>query len=95
MIILNDEKIVLGRGHESDVRINDISVSRAHATLTFNKGKICVRDLKSKFGTLALIKNYINMKENRMHLQIGRSYLDVGLMNFKDFERLRANKYIN
>jgi len=67
VIILEDEKITLGRGHESDVRINDISVSRQHAVLIFdsNTGKITIRDLKSKFGTLALIKNDLKIKEKK------------------------------
>lgn len=29
----------LGRGHESDLRINDISVSRCHAIVKFKEGK--------------------------------------------------------
>jgi len=67
VIQLEDNKITLGRGHESDVRINDISVSRSHASLIFNpsNGKICIRDLKSKFGTLVLIKNNLPVKEKK------------------------------
>jgi len=32
----NTEKIILGRGHGSDVRINDISVSRVHDSKEHN-----------------------------------------------------------
>ena len=37
----NDKKdsFKLGRGHESDLRINDISVSRCHAIIKFKDGK--------------------------------------------------------
>ncbi len=37
----NDKKdsFKLGRGHESDLRINDISVSRCHAIIKFKEGK--------------------------------------------------------
>jgi|LauGreDrversion4_2_1035121.scaffolds.fasta_scaffold784158_1 hypothetical protein len=79
VIVLEDQKITLGRGHESDVRINDISVSRTHAVLIFNQvtGKLCLRDLKSKFGTLALLKREIKVKEKKLSLQIGRTYLEV------------------
>ena len=34
----------LGRGHESDLRINDISVSRCHTKIKFEKGKFLLED---------------------------------------------------
>lgn len=46
----------LGRGHESDLRINDISVSRCHAKIKLHKGKFYLEDNTSKFGTLVLVK---------------------------------------
>jgi len=46
----------LGRGHESDLRINDISVSRCHTKIKFERGKFLLEDNQSKFGTLVLVK---------------------------------------
>ena len=46
----------MGRGHESDLRINDISVSRCHALIKFRDGRFLLEDNLSKFGTLVLIK---------------------------------------
>ena len=34
----------LGRGHESDLRINDISVSRCHAKIKLENGKFLLED---------------------------------------------------
>lgn len=34
----------LGRGHESDLRINDISVSRCHARIKLQNGKFMLED---------------------------------------------------
>ncbi len=45
----------MGRGHESDLRINDISVSRLHAMIKYKDGKFLLEDNVSKFGTLVLI----------------------------------------
>ena len=43
----------LGRGHESDVRIADVSISRWHATVSFTEdGRFVIEDHNSKFGTL-------------------------------------------
>lgn len=54
MIIQNiaPEGIKLGRGHECEIRITDISVSRNHALIKNVNGFFYVFDNKSKFGTL-------------------------------------------
>lgn len=44
--------IKIGRGHESNIRVTDISVSRIHATLEHLQNKFYLRDENSKFGTL-------------------------------------------
>lgn len=58
--LLQTNEIKLGRGHDADVRVTDISVSRLHAMLKkTNKGYYVLEDNHSKFGTLALIRNPI------------------------------------
>ena len=60
----NDKQLFkLGRGHESDVRVSDISVSRCHALIKFNKdtGRYYLEDNLSKFGTLVLAKGKIDL----------------------------------
>jgi hypothetical protein len=85
----NDKRIILGRGHETDVRINDISVSRTHAVLMLSNNKILIKDLKSKFGTLVLLQNDVEILEKPICLQIGRTFLQVSLMNQKDLLKLK------
>ena len=72
----NEDDIIIGRSNEVDIKINDISVSRFHAKLKFNfeKKSLEIIDLKSKFGTLILIKNNfeLNFGDNLM-FQIGRT----------------------
>ena len=94
VIQLTGEELTIGRGHESDVRINDISVSRNHAKLKYNteEGTLLLRDLKSKFGTLILIKKPLLIKEKKIHLQIGRTYIEGWLMGMAEFEKLRREK---
>lgn len=67
------EKIILGRGHDSDIRINDISVSRKHASIEFSNSSVIIKDLYSKFGTLVLQHNDIRMTETPLFIQIGRT----------------------
>jgi len=82
ILILNlaeKNQMRLGRGHDCDVRIHDISVSRCHATITYNKNGIFLEDKNSKFGSLVLIQNPTRLSEdlNGLTLQIGRSVFEV------------------
>ena len=94
VIQLTGDELTIGRGHESDVRINDISVSRKHAILKYNSedGTLLLKDLKSKFGTLILIKKPLMIKEKKIHLQIGRTYIEGWLMGMAEFDKLRKEK---
>ncbi len=94
VIQLGTDELIIGRGHESDIRINDISVSRSHAKLRYDmeNGTILLRDLKSKFGTLILIKKPLQIKEKKIHIQIGRTYIEGWLMGMEEFNKLRKEK---
>jgi len=70
----------LGRGHESDLRVSDISVSRCHAILkydTTDSFNYYLEDNLSKFGTLVLANNGIVELEleQTKSIQIGRSVI--------------------
>jgi predicted component of type VI protein secretion system len=78
MLTVTDKKkeFKLGRGHESEVRINDISVSRCHAIIKFKKDGFYIEDNLSKFGTIVLLKDKIYLEEEHtMAVQVGRSVL--------------------
>ncbi len=66
----------MGRGHESEVRVNDISVSRTHAILKYQPDGIYIEDNISKFGTLVLLKDtYPLMRDYTQAFQIGRTVI--------------------
>ena len=66
----------LGRGHESNIRIADISVSRVHATLKVQPDGLFLEDNSSKFGTLVLVKEAISLEQGTPRsLQAGRTLL--------------------
>lgn len=70
----------LGRGHEADLRINDISVSRCHAFIKFKKGRFLLEDNMSKFGTLVLIKDAVPIVPNfNKAMQIGRTVVNFSI----------------
>jgi hypothetical protein len=78
----NDKKdsFKFGRGHESDLRINDISVSRCHAIIKFKDNKFTLEDNLSKFGTLVLIKNKTPLIPGfNKAVQIGRTVINFSV----------------
>ena len=53
----NRKTFKMGRGHESEVRVSDISVSRTHAIIRYQYDGIFISDNSSKFGTLVLVRD--------------------------------------
>ena len=84
-----NNKINFGRGHNSNVLLNDISVSRLHCFLNIDKNakKIFISDNNSKFGTLVLVQtnSIILSYELAIFLQIGRTYLKMILKKISSF----------
>lgn len=70
----------MGRGHESDLRINDISVSRLHAMIKYKDGRFLLEDNVSKFGTLVLISKRTPLSPGyNKAVQIGRSVINFSV----------------
>jgi pSer/pThr/pTyr-binding forkhead associated (FHA) protein len=45
-------RVIIGRSKESDLRVNDSNVSRKHAAVYWNNGRIMIDDLGSTNGTM-------------------------------------------
>ena len=71
--------ISIGRSHETNLRINDITVSRFHSEIIKENNKFYIRDLYSKFGTGILIQNNkIKIKEDfPLYIQIGKNIMEI------------------
>lgn len=69
----------LGRGHESDVRIPDVSISRYHATIRFVDGNFQLEDHNSKFGTLVSLRKAFAIGDTVAALQVGRSVVKLSV----------------
>ena len=82
MINLNQKNTIkIGRGHDNDLRIADISVSRCHAFLKKDsKGNVVIEDNMSKFGTLVLIKAPLFLSEHlTYYVQSGRTIMKLSI----------------
>mmetsp|Transcript_23394 Transcript_23394/g.54406 ORF Transcript_23394/g.54406 Transcript_23394/m.54406 type:complete len:391 (-) Transcript_23394:94-1266(-) len=81
VISLADNKVLkLGRGHESEVRIADVSISRCHATIRYQNGSFLLEDNKSKFGTLVAMKKPRLLEAGtNTSIQMGRTVLSLNV----------------
>jgi len=82
VLSLADNKLLkLGRGHESDVRIADVSISRCHATIRFHKGHFVLEDHNSKFGTLVAMRRPRALDFGSIiSIEAGRTVLSLTLL---------------
>jgi predicted component of type VI protein secretion system len=78
VVSLAEKTLKLGRGHESDVRIADVSISRCHATIRYANGQFLLEDNSSKFGTLVALKKPRILEANvPLSIQMGRTVLQM------------------
>jgi hypothetical protein len=87
--------ITIGRGSSSDIRMNDISVSRSHATLKLTQQGLFLEDNNSKFGTLVLVREGFPILKNRnnVYLQVGRTLVQMNVKaNWKYV--MKHSKYV-
>ena len=81
-IALEKGTVVLGRGADADIRLDDELVSRKHCSLTFDGKNVTVQDLGSTNGTFVdgnQVTKMVLDSDNR--LQLGKHVLKI---DFKD-----------
>ena len=95
VVVLIDEKIYIGRNSKNDILNNendivdlDISVSRKHAVLKFNKenGNLTIENRSEKFGTLVLIKGNVKVKEKKIFFQVGNNFISARIVEENEFK---------
>jgi hypothetical protein len=96
----SNQKLRLGRGHDCDILLSDISVSRVHCFLLADKmnKNLFLIDNDSKFGTLVLIQTPILKIEELLplNIQIGRTYIKCVVKKpFKLFDCCNAEEFSN
>merc|ERR1712046_525067 len=74
------KQLKLGRGHECDIRMDEVSMSRWHASIRYCDGKFVVEDNKSKFGTLVSLSKPCSLESGSMiSVKVGRTVLALSL----------------
>ena len=96
----SNKKMKLGRGHECEILLSDISVSRIHCYLLAdgNNKNLFIIDNDSKFGTLILVQSpFIKIEELLpLNIQIGRTYVQCIVKKpFKFFDCCNTEEFSN
>ena len=96
----SNKKMKLGRGHECEILLSDISVSRVHCFLLADSANknLYIIDNDSKFGTLILYQApFIKLEELLpLNIQIGRTYVKCLVKRpFKFFQCCNVEEYSN
>jgi|JI61114C2RNA_FD_contig_61_1631477_length_1218_multi_2_in_0_out_0_1 pSer/pThr/pTyr-binding forkhead associated (FHA) protein len=73
------EKIKLGRGHQCEIRITDISVSREHAHIKYENDRFLILDNNSKFGTLIKLQKDLQIRMEKVAVQVGRTVVTCAI----------------
>jgi hypothetical protein len=70
----------IGRSHEADLKVNDISVSRIHAVISYTEHGFTLEDNDSKFGTLVLLhgKQELSIGQ-QLSLQVNKAVLTFAI----------------
>lgn len=74
-----NKNILFGRSHKCHVIINDVTISKVHAMISYYNGKFILFDNNSKFGTMIYIKSPFKIDFNTLpiNLQIGRTVFTI------------------
>lgn len=79
--------IKIGRGHDCELRISDVSISRLHAQIKLIDGHFYLQDEKSKFGTLLAIQDRVipvphhSANPSFITLQCGRTVIVLSALS--------------
>lgn len=74
-------ELTVGRGHDNNVRITDISISRLHCKFRAKGEDLYIEDHGSKFGTLIAQREPLDLSkcESNLLIQIERTLLNFNV----------------
>ena len=101
----DDIELFLGRKKNNHIKLKDISVSRNHCIIMKKGNNLLMKDLRSKFGTMRYINNYleINFQKEGTKLLTGKHELEFTLVkswslfkfSFLNFSCCSCNQPLN
>ena len=95
IIQLIDEEINIGRNKYNDIIDDDISVSRDHAVLKYNKYNktLFLENKNGRYGTLVLVRGNIKINEEKTFFQIQNTHISMELTKKKNFDKIGKESF--
>ena len=95
IIQLKDQEINIGRNNYNDIIDNDISVSREHAVIKYNKynKSLFLENKNGRYGTLILVRGNIKVNKEKTFLQIQNTHISMELTNKKNFDKIGKESF--
>ena len=95
IIQLKDQEINIGRNNYNDIIDNDISVSREHAVIKYNKynQSLFLENTNGRYGTLVLVRGNIKVNKEKTYFQIQNTYISMELTNKKNFDKIGKESF--
>ena len=94
IIKLTNDELVMGYHRDCDIKIFDNYIANKHAILKYNteKGTLLIRDLKTQYGTLVLIKKPLLIKEKKIQIQCGSAFIEANIINKDEYNKQQEKK---
>jgi hypothetical protein len=74
----DDQPLTFGRNHNVGFRVEDISISRCHAKISFRDGRFVLEDNRSRFGTLVCMREPFALPADQtVSIQSGSTVLSL------------------
>jgi len=83
------------RHRDNDIKIFESSVSRGkHAVIEYDtkKGTLLLKNKSSRSDSLIAIKEVLKINRNKIHLQIGRAFIEACLLNENEIKEIKYIK---
>ena len=95
---LKNREFKIGRGHESDLKLSDLSISRDHAIISYNNEiGFTISDNNSRFGTFVKTNTLKLTELSSYAIQIGSTVASISLNPVKPligFDKLSEFDYL-
>ena len=95
IVQLKDQEINIGRNNYNDIIDNDISVSRDHAVLKYNKNNksLILENKNGRYGTLVLVRGNIKINKEKTYFQILNTHISMELTNKKILDKIGKESF--
>ena len=93
IVQLKDQEINIS--NDNDIIDNDISVSRDHAVIKYNKNNksLFLENKNGRYGTLVLVRENIKVNKEKTYFQIQNTYISMELTNKKNFDKIGKESF--